>query len=275
MQSFVGLIGLIQPQAFLDLLLGLVLAHLWSKEPHKNIHSFRPCKSGQGGRKQNTDLRCPAERLQRQSTLFLPPTSVEEEKEDPLGRSKSKGLAGPGLSFAALPPPRRNWIRQSQTATQHNHDHPRRREGVKDRLAHLTPQRPPPPYRQRTRSLSFLVFYPQKYKRNTFPDQKASGKVSEYPLPPHPNDKEFSTPPLYPPRLPSPSTFLLLPALHQMALSLQTMCPFRNLVPTLSKPFQGHCGSSPSPSQGADPTPDTTFFFTLRLRACHFENMHL
>lgn len=35
MQGFVCLIGLIQPQALLYLLLGLVLAHLWCKAPHK------------------------------------------------------------------------------------------------------------------------------------------------------------------------------------------------------------------------------------------------
>lgn len=118
----------------------------------------------------------------------------------------------------------------------------------------------------RDKNSPFSGFYPENCKRNTFPDQRASGKVPEYPLPPHPNEKEFSTPPLYPSPLPSPSTFLLLPALQQMALSLQTMCPFRNLVPALSKPFQGHRGSSPSPSQSADPTPDAAFF--------HIENTH-
>lgn len=145
---------------------------------------------------------------------------------------------------------------------------------MKERLTHLTLQRPPPRYLQRTRSLPFSDLYPppKKYKRNTFPVQKASGKVSEYPLPPHPNEKEFSTPPLYSSPLPSPSTFLLLPELQQMALSLQTMCPFRNLVPTLSKLFQGHCGSSPSPSQSADPTPGTAFFYMTAVRMSHREH---
>lgn len=166
------------------------------------------------------------------------------------GPCRSRSVSAP----ATLPPPRRNWIRQSQMATQHNHDHQRRRRVAEERLAHSTLQRPAPLHLQGS------DFYPKKCDRNAFPDQTASGKVPEYPLPPHPNEKEFSTPPLYPPRLPSPSTFLLLPALQQMALSLQTMCPFRNLVPALSKPFQGHRGSSPSPSQSADPTPDTAFF---------------
>lgn len=51
MQGFVCLIWLIQPQALLYLVLGLVLAHLWYKAPHKNIHSFRPCNFSEAARK--------------------------------------------------------------------------------------------------------------------------------------------------------------------------------------------------------------------------------
>lgn len=169
MQSFIGLIGLIQPQALLDLLLGLVLAHLWCKEPHKNIHSFRPCKPGQGSREKKRILVIVRNDSEDEPPPFPPPTSEEEEEEDdPLGRSETRGpsrfrsLSAP----AALPPPRRNWIRQSQTATQHDHDHRRRRGGTEERLAHLTLQRPPPPPQHGTRkgSLPFR-FVPQKMQK--------------------------------------------------------------------------------------------------------------
>lgn len=52
MEGLLRLIGLIQLQALLYLLLGLVLAHLWRKEPHKTIHSFRPCNFTEEARKQ-------------------------------------------------------------------------------------------------------------------------------------------------------------------------------------------------------------------------------
>lgn len=61
--------------------------------------------------------------------------------------------------------------------------------------------------------------------------QRVSSDIPEYLLPPHPSERNSQRPPPSPRTSnPTPATFLLLLALQQMALSLQTMCPFRNSV---------------------------------------------
>lgn len=193
MQGFLCLIGLIQPQALLYLLLGLVLAHLWCKEPHKNIHSFRPCNFSEEAKKQILAM--------HSTTPKKIPWRWASERSEP------EGLPGPALSAPAALRRRGNWIHQSKTATHQDHYHQ-----TEKYLPHLTLQWSP-------LTIECSKILPQisvwKMPKKHVSQRRASSDIPEYLLPPHPSERNSQHPPC-----PTPSTFLLLLALQQMALSL-------------------------------------------------------
>lgn len=106
LQGFLCLIWLIQPQALLYLLFGLVLAHFWCSEPHKNINSFRPCKFSEAARKQILAM--------HSTSPQAIPWRWSSKRWEP------DGLPGPVLSAPAVLRQRGNRIHRRKTTIQHN-----------------------------------------------------------------------------------------------------------------------------------------------------------
>lgn len=107
MQGFVCLIGLVQSQALLYLLLGLVLAHLWCKTPHKIFIRLGHALS-----------------VRQQESRSLPgkvQTQRRSPEDDPPERPLPEGLPDPALSAPALLRQKGNRIHQSKTATHQEH----------------------------------------------------------------------------------------------------------------------------------------------------------
>lgn len=224
MEGLLCLIGLIQPQALLYLLLGLVLAHLWCKEPHKNIHSFRPCNFSEEARKQILAV--------QSTTPKMIPRRWSSE------RSKSEGLPGPALSAPAVLRQSGNWIHQSKTTAHQDHYRQSRCEDTQKYLPHLTLQRAS--HHQVFRKNSPSNFRLKNAKETRFP-QEGSQWYPRISTPSTPQRKEFSTPPLS-------SPLHLPPTAGATADGLVTLdhVSLQEFGPALSKWSQGHSSSSQS-----------------------------